>query len=329
MRGVSVVSKYTIFVTRRLIGSLIAIFAIAAFNFFLFRILPGNPIQLLFRSPTLTPQQIHALEVQFGLDKPLLQQFFIYLYNFFLGNYGISFYYRVPVINILIPRLLNSLILLIPVSIVAIIFGIFTGMYAAWKRSTRIDVSILTVAMSLYSLPTFWVGGLLILFSLFYLRLPVSGMLTYGATYPSVWAYLDDFFKHFILPFLTLTLVTYGEFTIILRNAMVDVLTEDYIRSAIAQGIPTFRLLSRNALRNAMLPTLSIIAINLGLIVAGSVLTETVFAWPGVGRLIYEAIIHRDYPTLQGAFVIITISVVIANFIADLLYGYLDPRVRH
>jgi len=123
--------------------------------------------------------------------------------------------------------------------------------------------------------------------------------------------------------------VTYGEFTIILRNAMVDVLTEDYIRSAIAQGIPTFRLLSRNALRNAMLPTLSIIAINLGLIVAGSVLTETVFAWPGVGRLIYEAIIHRDYPTLQGAFVIITISVVIANFIADLLYGYLDPRVRH
>lgn len=323
------VSKYAIFVIRRLIGSLIAVFAIATFNFFLFRVLPGNPIELLFRSPTLTPQQIRALEEQFGLNKPMLQQFVIYLYNFFTGNYGISFYYRVPVINVLIPRLVNSLILLLPASLAAIAFGIFTGMYAAWKRGTKVDVSILTSAMGLYSLPSFWVGGLLILCSLFYLKLPVSGMFTYGSVYPDVWTYLEDFLKHFILPFITLTLITYGEFTIIIRNCMVDVLTEDYIKLAIAQGTPTLRLLSRNALKNAMLPTISIIAINLGLIVAGAVLTETVFAWPGVGRLIYEAIIHRDYPILQGAFIIITISVVAANFIADMLYGYLDPRVRH
>jgi len=323
------VSKYAIFVVRRLIGSIIAVLAISILNFILFRILPGNPIELLFRSPTLSPEQIKALEAQFGLDKPLIEQFFLYLLNFFKGNYGISFYYRTPVINILIPRLINSLILLIPVTVTAIILGIFTGMLSAWKRGTKLDVSILTFAIGLYSLPSFWVGGVLILLSLFYFKLPVSGMLTYGATYTDFTAYLMDFLRHFILPFTTLTLVLYGQFTIILRNALVDVLTEDYIAAAIAQGIPTFRLLSRDALKNAMLPTVSIIAINLGLVVVGSVLTETVFAWPGVGRLIYEAILHRDYPVLQGAFVIVAISVVAANFIADLLYGYLDPRVRH
>ncbi len=322
-------SKYALFITRRLIGSLIAILAIAALNFFLFRILPGNPIQLLFRNPNLSMEQIKALEREFGLDKPLYEQFILYLINFFKGNYGISFYYKTPVIDVLIPRLINTLILLIPVTITALILGIFTGMYAAWKRGSKTDVSILTIAMGLYSLPTFWLGGILILVSLYFLKLPVSGMLTYGATYGSVWDYLSDFLRHFTLPFLTLSLVTYGEFTIILRNAMIDVLTEDYVRTAIAEGFPTFRLLRRVALRNALLPTVSILAINIGLVVAGSVLTETVFAWPGVGRLIYDAIVHRDYPTLQGAFVIVTISVVVANFIADMLYGYLDPRVRH
>ncbi len=323
------VSKYAIFITRRLIGSIIAIFAIAALNFLLFRILPGNPIELLFRNPNLTMEQIKALEAQFGLDKPLWVQFVLYLVNFFEGNFGISFYYRVPVMDVLIPRLINTLILLIPVTVVAVILGTLTGMYAAWKRGTRTDVTILTTAMGLYSLPTFWIGGILALLSYYYLHLPTSGMFTYGATYPNTWAMLQDFMRHFILPFITLTLVIFGEFTIILRNAMIDVLTEDYVRTAIAQGFPTYRLLRRVALRNALLPTVSIIAINIGLVVAGSVLTETVFAWPGVGRLIYEAIVHRDYPTLQGAFIIVTVSVVVANFIADILYGYLDPRVRH
>jgi len=138
-------------------------------------------------------------------------------------------------------------------------------------------------------------------------------MLTYGAVYSSWTDLLIDFLRHFILPFITLTLVMFGEFMIIMRNALIDVLTEDYVTIAIAKGLSQTKILRDYALRNAMLPTISIIAINLGLVVAGAVLTETVFSWPGVGRLIYDAILNRDYPILQGAFLFITISVVIAN----------------
>lgn len=322
------VSKYVAYVIRRVVASLIAIFAIVTINFILFRVLPGNPIQLLFRNPRLTLEQIRTLERQFGLDRPLLDQFFIYLANVMQGNLGISFFYKTSVTSVLIPRIINTLILVLPATITAILLGILTGMIAAWRRASKTDIAILTSAMGLYSLPTFWLGGVLILISIYYIKLPISGMLTYGVTYPDFTSYLLDFLRHFILPYVTLTLVTYGEFTIILRSALIDVLTEDYIMAAKAQGIPTYRLLSKYALRNAMLPTVSIIAINLGLVVAGAVLTETVFSWPGVGRLIYDAILNRDYPILQGAFIIVTVSVVLANFIADVIYGYLDPRVR-
>lgn len=291
--------------------------------------MPGNPVELLFRSPRLTQDQINALEKAFGLDKPLYEQFIIYVVNSLQGNFGLSFFYRVPVVNVLIPRLINSIILVLPSTLLAIILGIVTGMIAAWKRGGKADVSILVTAMGLYSLPTFWLGGLLILLSIYYLRLPIAGMTTYGATYPDFFTYLSDVLMHYILPFITLTLVLYGEFTIIMRNSLIDVLTEDYIRMAKAKGVATSRLLRRHALPNAMLPMMSIIAINIGLVVAGAVLTETVFSWPGIGRLIYDAILNRDYPILQGAFFVITVSVVIANLIADILYGYLDPRVKH
>lgn len=290
--------------------------------------MPGNPIELLFRSPRLTQEQINTLERTFGLDKPLYEQFIIYVINSLQGNFGLSFFYRVPVVNVLIPRLINSIILVLPSTLLAIVLGIVTGMIAAWRRGGKTDVSILVTAMGLYSLPTFWLGGLLILLSIYYLRLPIAGMTTYGITYSDFFAYLSDVLMHYILPFVTLTLVLYGEFTIIMRNSLIDVLTEDYIRMAKAKGVTTSRLLRRHALPNAMLPMMSIIAINIGLVVAGAVLTETVFSWPGIGRLIYDAILNRDYPILQGAFFVITVSVVIANLIADILYGYLDPRVK-
>ena len=227
------------------------------------------------------------------------------------------------------PRMINSLILVLPSTLAAIALGIVAGLISAWRRGSKTDVSILLIGMSLYSLPTFWLGGIFILLSIYYLHLPVSGMLTYGAVYSSWTDLLIDFLRHFILPFTTLTLVMFGEFMIIMRNTLIDVLTEDYVTVAIAKGLSQTKILRDYALRNAMLPTISIIAINLGLVVAGAVLTETVFSWPGVGRLIYDAILNRDYPILQGAFLFITISVVIANLIADLLYGLLDPRVRY
>ncbi|MGC9149074.1 MAG: ABC transporter permease [Sulfolobales archaeon] len=322
-------SKYVRYIIRRLFSSIVAIFAIFTLSFFIFRILPGNPIELMFRNPRLTEDQIRALEAQFGLDKPIYMQYIIYIIEVVKGNLGLSFYYRAPVSSVLIPRLINSIILVLPATLTAILIGVALGMFSAWKRGGKIDTSITIVSITLYSLPTFWLGGLFILLSIQYLGLPVSGMLTYGAVYLSPIDLLTDFLRHFILPYITLTLVLFGEFTLIVRSALIDILTEDYVFVALAKGLPNQRILRDYALRNAMLPTISIIAINMGLVVAGAVLTETVFSWPGVGRLIYDAILNRDYPILQGAFLIITVSVVISNFIADILYGALVPRVRY
>ena len=321
--------RFTSYIVKRITVSIVTIFAIITFNFFLFRILPGDPIRLLFRNPNLTQEQLNALYREFGLDKPFYEQFLIYVVNSIKGEFGISFFYRKPVIDILIPRLLNSIVLILPATVVAILLGILSGTLAAWKRGDKTDVTILGVGMGLYSIPTFWLGGMFILLSIYYLHLPIGGMVTYGGYHPDIFSYLSDILDHFILPFITLTLVLYGQFTIIMRNSLIDVLTEDYIETARAKGADTIRILKKHAIPNAMLPMISIIAINLGLVVGGAVLTETVFSWPGVGRLIYDAILRRDYPVLQGAFYIIAISVVLANLIADILYAYLDPRVRY
>ncbi len=321
--------RFTSYIIKRTAVSIVTIFAIISFNFFLFRVLPGDPIRLLFRNPNLTQDQLNALYREFGLDKPFYEQFLIYVINSIKGEFGISFFYRKTVIAILIPRLLNSIILVLPATIVAIILGMLSGTLSAWKRGEKTDVTLLGVAMGLYSIPTFWLGGMFILLSIYYLHLPIGGMITHGISHLDIFSYLSDLLDHFILPFLTLTLVLYGQFTIIMRNSLIDVLTEDYIETARAKGADTLRLLRRHAIPNAMLPMISIIAINLGLVVGGAVLTETVFSWPGIGKLIYDAILRRDYPILQGAFYIIAVSVVLANLIADILYGYLDPRVRY
>ncbi len=322
----SSIGKYFV---KRAVFALVTIIVIISFNFFLFRIMPGNPIELLYRSPLLSHQQIQALYQQFGLDKPLWEQFLIYLANTMVGNFGISFYYKQPVSNVLIPALINSLILLVPATILSMLFGIITGIVSAWRRGTKVDFTLLGSALAFYSMPTFWLGSIFILVALYIGGIPISGMYTLNANYTDPFQRLIDLLSHLALPLITLTLVLYGQFTIIMRNALIDVFTEDYILTAKAKGADDRRLIRKHALPNAMLPMVSIIAINFGLVVAGAVLTETVFSWPGIGLMIYNAILSRDYPVLQGAFVIVSITVVIANLLADLAYAYLDPRIRY
>lgn len=314
---------------RRTVFAVVTIFIIISFNFFLFRILPGNPIELLYRNPMLTKDQIDALYHQFGLDKPLWEQFFIYIINSLTGNLGISFYYKQPVTNVLIPALENSLILLIPATVLSIALGIITGVISAWRRGTKLDFALLGSALAFYTMPTFWLGSIFIIVALHIGGIPVSGMYSLGFNYTGIIPRILDLLSHLMLPLITLTLVLYGEFTIIMRNSLIDVFTEDYIVTAKAKGADESRIIWKHAYPNALLPMVSIIAINFGLVVAGAVLTETVFSWPGIGLMIYDAIISRDYPILQGAFLIISITVVIANLIADFVYSYLDPRIRY
>jgi peptide/nickel transport system permease protein len=317
------------YISRRVIFAVISVIAIISFDFFLFRLMPGNPILLDYRSPALTKTQIETLSKQFGLNLPLWQQYFLFMKNTFEGNFGISIFYHQSVSSIIFPALENSLILLVPATILAIILGILTGKLAAWRRGTSVDSAVTGGSMALYSIPTFWLGGIFILLAIKTKTFPVSGMYTIGEVFSSPVAEFADLLDHLILPLATLTLVLYGQFTIIMRNSLIDVLQEDFINFAKSKGASDSYVLNKHAVPNAELPMISIIAVNLGLTVGGAILTETVFSWPGIGFLIYSAINARDYPVLEAAFVIVAIVIVLANIIADIMYSYLDPRIRY
>jgi peptide/nickel transport system permease protein len=207
----------------------------------------------------------------------------------------------------------------------AIVFGILTGVIAAWRRGTPTETVTVTSSLAFYSMPTHWLGLMLVI--IFSGTLPTGGMTNDFLFNPSFWTHIKDLASHIVLPSLTLGLVLYGEYTLIVRSAMLETLGEDYILTARAKGLKSRTIVRRHALRNAMLPITTLVALSLGYIVAGAILVETVFSWPGIGRAVYQAVLERDYPMLQGAFLILTISVVFFNLLADLLYFKLDPRI--
>jgi peptide/nickel transport system permease protein len=328
--------------------ALLTILFVVVLNFFLFRVLPGDPARAGVRDPRLTPQAVEAIRVRYGLDKPVINcfqqlnplelgdclvnpletQFFIYAGNLLRGELGISYHSNRPVWDVLLERLWNTVLLVTAGQVLAIIIGIALGVLAAWKVRSGFDYSALVGSLVAWSLPTFWLGIILLFIGSRHLGLPIGGKTTPGMAFATPWAQLQDLLRHMILPTLTFTIVFIGEYMLIMRSTMLDVLSEDYILTAKAKGLSTFQVLKDHALRNSMLPMVTIIALNLGFTVAGAIQIETVFSWPGLGRTIYEAVGRRDYPVLQGAFLLIAVSVIIANLVADLLYSYLDPRVR-
>lgn len=327
-----------------------ALFTVAfviVFNFLLFRVLPGDPARAGIRDPRLTRQAVEAIRVRFGLDKPIINcfqslnplkfgsctvnpletQFFIYAANLFRGEFGISYHSNRPVSALIGERLLNTLLLIGVGQILAIILGIALGVAAAWKARTPIDYSALIFSLFAWSLPTFWLG-IVLLFWGSAIGLPVGGKATPGLGFLPPAEQALDVARHMILPTLTYTIVFLGEYMLVMRSSLLDVLSEDYILTAKAKGLSAFQILKDHALKNAMLPMVTIIAINLGFTVAGALQIETVFSWPGLGLAIYESVGRRDFPVLQGAFLLIAVSVIFANLFADLLYSYLDPRVQ-
>lgn len=316
-------------IAKKIIYSLITIFAVLVFNYFLFRVLPGNPLSIMMRSPKASPEMIEAARRLYGLDKPWYTQFCIYLANLFKGDLGTSFFYKQPVSSVIESRIMPTVIMVGLSEVAAIIAGILTGIVAAWKRGTKVDVGALGFSLITYSMPTFWFGMIMVvIFSVNLRMFPTSGMLTPGKSFAGFPAMAADYIRHLILPSLTLSIVLMGEYALTMRNTLIDVLSEDYITTAKAKGFGDRYILRKHALPNAMLPMITIIAINLGMIVGGTVQVETIFSWPGLGSLMYEALRARDYPLLQGTFLLTTVSVVIANLIADITYSYFDPRVK-
>jgi ABC-type dipeptide/oligopeptide/nickel transport system permease component len=315
----------TDYVLKRVGFAIVTVFVAVTINFVLFRLAPGTAVTNLSRVPHATQQLRHSLEVQFGLDKSKWQQYVIYLKQLAHGNLGISYENQQPVSENLRTDLINTLPMVTLGTVFAIVFGTFTGVISAWRRGTKTEHVTVFSALGFYAMPTQWLGLMLII--IFAGVLPTGGMTNEFVLNPSFWEHTKDLASHIVLPALTLGLVLYGEYTLIVRSAMLETLGEDYILTARAKGLRPRTIVRNHALRNALLPITTLIALSLGYIVAGAILIEIVFSWPGIGKAVYDAVHQRDYPMLQGAFLVLTLSVIFFNLVADLLYFRLDPRI--
>ena len=318
----------TEYILKRLAFALMTVLVAITINFLLFHALPGSAVTSALRAPHASPELRAALTHEFGLDQPLLQQYGLYLKQlFFHANLGVSFVDSQPVASNLGKALGNTIPLVFVGTFIAIAVGIVTGFLSAWRRSGVVDQVSTNSAIVFYALPTQFIGMVLIL--LFGRYLPTAQMrsaLNYFSD-QSAWAGTVDVARHMVLPALTLALTLFGEYTLVVRSSMLETLGEDYVLTARAKGLPQRRIVVGHALRNAMLPIATLVALSLGYIVAGAILVEIVFTWPGIGNVVYAAVRERDYPMLQGAFLLLTLSVVFFNLVADLLYFKLDPRI--
>ena len=315
---------------RKLGFSLMTVFIVLIINFVLFRILPGDPVRAVIgRNVRISPEIQQALRVQFGLDRPVFpDQFFDTMGQWARGNLGLSWSQRQPVKDILLAKLWNTLLLISLGQIFSIILGVILGLLAGWKRKTPIDVGALTFSLIAWATPTFWLGIILLAAGSTWLGLPTGGIVSPANVSKPLYTILPDVAHHLILPTLTLTILYLGEYMLIMRSSILEVLGEDYILTAKAKGMSHWQVLMRHALKNAMLPIVTLIALNLGFTVSGAIYIEAVFSYDGLGKLFQDALTKQDYPLLQGAFLLLAVSVILANMFADVLYTYLDPRVK-
>ena len=315
---------------RKLSQALVTIFAIVVLNFVLFRMMPGSPERLL-HNPHLGQEQLNALRTRWGLDKPLFpDQLVAYLQATATGDLGVSIKFQNrPAIDVVSDFLWPTVLLIGLGEIVAILVGLTVGAYAGWKRGGAVDRVGTGASLILYSMPYFVIGmPLIIVFAAGLHWFPTSGMSSVGISKLDFLGQVIDIGKHLVLPLTTVALGLIGSYSIIMRSAILETRSEDYMTTARAKGISDARQLRSHAFPNALLPMVTIIAINLGYVVAGAITAEVVFNWPGLGSLTVLALQERDYPVLQATFLLLSVAVVIANLVADLLYGMLDPRVR-
>ncbi|MCK4732938.1 MAG: ABC transporter permease [Methanophagales archaeon] len=320
----------------KIAGYVAIILVVLSFNFFLPRLMPGDPLSFLTGAPgmdmpiVLDEEMRAELLAYYGLDKPLLQQFADYMLNLLHGDLGWSIYYNAPVSGILIGRLKWTLLLVGTSTALYMVLGILLGAISAWKRGGKRDVGLLVSLLSIGSFPPFFLGMLfIILFGVKLNLFPVFGAQTPFMGYSSPFEEAIDILYHLFLPATTLVISHIGGVYLLMRNSMLNVIGEDYILTARAKGLAEWYIMHKHAMKNALLPITTMIALRTGFMIGGTILVETVFAYPGVGRLLFDAVTYRDYPLLQGAFLIITLVIITANFAADMVYVRLDPRLRH
>lgn len=309
----------------------ITLFVLISILFFMFRLLPGDPTTMYIDAAIPVEAQ-EAILHQFGLDKPLLEQYFIYLGNVIRGEFGRSFHYRVPVSELIAERLWSTILLMGASIFLAFVLGIILGTLIAWKRGSRFEVGCLGIALMVRSAPVFWTGLMAIFICSYVLRwFPIGGMHTLGQQFSGLFdKYVSlDFLYHLVLPSVVAAAYYLALPLLIMRNSMLEVMNEDFVEMAKAKGLRDRAVIFKHAMRNALLPVVTVLALMVGFAIGGQVLVETVFRWPGMGRAMVLAIQRHDYPMAQASFLMLGVIVISLNFITDLLYGYLDPRVTY
>lgn len=316
----------------KVLGALGSLVFMLVVNFFLFRILPGDPARTLGRGRLSTPEQVEEFNATYGLDQPLLQQFFTFVKNTLQGDLGYSVLYHREVSEILSERLWPTLLLVGTSTVLAALVGVWLGIRAGWDRASRFDRLTTGGSLTLYSMPEWWLGLLLIaalavgigpLPGIF----PTGGLHSPGVDPSSLEGVLDTAW-HLALPVLTLTLAYLADYALIMRGSLIDELRSDYLTTARAKGLRDARVRDKHAVPNALLPTTTVVALNFGFVVAGAITIETIFSIPGLGLLTTDALAVPDLWLLQGIFMLSSATVIAANLAANLLYGWLDPRVR-
>jgi peptide/nickel transport system permease protein len=315
-------------ITVRLLQMLPVLLVIVSLNFFLIRAAPGDPTLYLIGDAPVSDQYVAELRQRLGLDRGLGEQLVIYLGNVARGDLGYSYISKESVTTLILSRLPATLLLMGTQYVLAILVGIMLGVISASRQSGAADTAVTLLSVVGYAMPVFWLGQILVL--VFALKLgwfPSQGMqsLSFDQT---PWEEAVDILRHLVLPATTLALANVALITRLTRANMLQVLRQEYIIFARSKGLSEFRVLFGYALKNAILPVVTIIGLNVRTLIAGAVLTETVFSWPGLGRMTYDAIYARDYPVLLGMFMLIGIIVVLSNLITDLVYTRLDPRIR-
>ncbi len=317
------------FIVARLVKMVAIVFAIVCANFLLIHAAPGDPASVMAgQSGAADPQFLAQLRHEFGLDQPLSTQLWLYVSSVAHGDLGISHRQQRTVLSLIMERLPATLLLTGVAFVFALTAGIALGAAAARRVGTWADSAITVLALVFYATPIFWVGLMLVLvFSVGLGWLPAFGMNTVGADLHG-WAAVADTARYLVLPGLTLGLFYMAVYARLTRSAMLDVAGEDFIKTARAKGVGEGRILRRHILRNALLPVVTLAGIQAGQLIGGSVLVETVFAWPGIGRLAFDALLARDYQVLLGVFLTTSVLVVVFNLITDLVYLAIDPRMQ-
>ena len=328
---------------KKLIVILPTFFGVTLVAFVFIRTLPGDPVMLMAGERGMSPERHAEMMAEMGFDKPIIVQYGLYLKQLAQGDFGTSIITRQPVLKEFSTLFPATVELSICAMIIAIFFGLPAGMIAATRRGSVFDHSVMTCALTGYSMPIFWWGLLLIIFfsgilgwtpvsgriSMLYYFEPVTGFMLIDSLLSGQEGAFTSAISHLILPAIVLGTIPLAVIARQTRSAMLEVLSEDYVRTARAKGLGPMRVIGLHALRNAMIPVITVIGLQVGVLFAGAILTETIFSWPGIGKWMVDSIFRRDYPAVQGGLLLIAAIVMLVNLVVDLLYGLINPQIRH